>query len=82
LIAIAVVLAGCIDESPDLRVRQVCDALCACASPAPAGLDRCVDECEADLAGTSFPDECIECTAEAACLAIDDCFDTCFTGVP
>lgn len=81
LIAVAVLVAGC-DESPELRLHQVCDAVCTCSSPTPIGQAACFEECEVQLAGADFSDTCVECATGSACLAIDDCFDLCFPGVP
>lgn len=81
LIVVVVLAVGC-DESPELRLRQVCDSVCACTSPTPIGQDACLDECEVELAGADFSDACVECATGSACLAIDECFDLCFPGVP
>jgi hypothetical protein len=74
-------VAGC-DPSPDLEARQICDAVCTCDSPSPAQQESCVEECVVELAGIDFDDACVECATSSACLAIDDCFDLCFPGVP
>jgi len=76
-VACAAFAAACA-EPVELPAREVCDAYCGCQSPLMTLQQQCVADCEEAVAGDPIPDACVTCAREAACVELEDCFDTCF----
>jgi len=73
---IAIAIAGCA-EPQDIRVEEVCDALCTCQAPVPADRGTCTQQCNTQLANLAVPDSCLACLDEPLCTTLDTCLEAC-----